>query len=276
MSTCLVDSDCEIMFGPGWRCIGGVCTPPPEPEPEPPEPEPEPPEPEPEEDRFIETYRGVGIWWKPAISAYWAQVQPGYVATSTTRTGCRAEIDEILEFLEPPEEPPEGLFAQVVAAVKAWFIANLPDWVLKWGKVINNWITNVTENITNVVNNITEKITNVYNTVKEYVTNVYNYVTEKIYNTIQNITKNITNVYNTTKQYITNVVGASTEWVNDRIAGVRTYVDNAVAGIDTVGFFKDPLGYIGTAFNKLIGSWVHGIVKSFWEGFEEGLEAPED
>jgi len=44
-----------------------------------------------------------------------------------------------------------------------------------------------------------------------------------------------------------------------------------VGVLDPQGVLKDPQGYIGTVFDLLIAPWGQGIVKSFWEGFEEGL-----
>lgn len=233
---------------------------------------PPPPPPPEEEDRLVETYRAVEIWWIVSLGVYRAQVAAGYVAVGYTLTEIRAEIDGILEFLNPPPPDEEGLLAQLWSRVTAWIEENIQGWVTAWGKVINNTINNVYQTLQNTYNYVTENITNIVNNAYEYITNTYNYLTENISNVYNYLTENITNVVNNTYEYITNVVGASTEWVATQISGVRTYVDQKVAGIDTVGFFKDPLGYIGTAFTGLIDAWVHGAAGSLAEGLQEGLQ----
>ena len=181
-------------------------------------------------------------------------------------------IDEILEFLEPPEDPEEGLFAQVVAAVKTWIMENIQPWLQQWGEVVNNWITNVVEEITNVYNYVTESITNVVNNVYDYVTNVYNTTREYITNSYTYVTESITNNFSEVNEYVTNIIGVSEESLAEKITGVRAWVVDFVRLSDPYGFLKDPQGYIATAFNTLIAPWGQGIVKAFWEGFEEGLE----
>lgn len=122
-----------------------------------------------------------------------------------------------------------------------------------------------------VVNNITEYVTNVYKTVTEYVTNVYNYVTEHITNVVNNITKNITNQITNITENITNVVGASREWVEQGLAENRDWMRNFGKLMDPQGFLKDPWGYISAAFQIQRTIAGNVAVKSFWEGFEEGL-----
>lgn len=184
----------------------------------------------------------------------------------------RASIDEILDFLDPPEDPEEGLFAQVVAALKTWIMENIQPWLESWGRVVNNWITNVVEEITNVYNYVTENITNVINEISEYITNVYNTVEEYITNVSNYVTENITNVHNTVNEYVTNIIGVSEDLLADRITGVTAWVVDFFKMMDPIGFLKDPKGYITGVWNLLIDPWAHKLVKSFWEGFEEGLE----
>ncbi|GAH38136.1 unnamed protein product, partial [marine sediment metagenome] len=47
---------------------------------------------------------------------------------------------------------------------------------------------------------------------------------------------------------------------------------NVIGVLDPLGFLTDPTEYITGVWNLLIDPWAHGIVKSFGEGFEEGLE----
>ena len=228
--------------------------------------------PPPEENVFIEIYRDVEIWFSNVSNTYTAQVAPGYLAAGFTLEECRTSIDDILAVLYPPEDPEEGLFAQIVAAVQVWVLANMPSWVLQWGEVIQNFITNVTEEITNVYNYVTENITNVINEFSEYVTNVFNTFNEYISNVYNYVTQNITNVLNTFNEYVSNVYNYVTQNITNNAYETITYVTNVIGVLDPFGFLKDPMGYITGAWNLLIDPWAHGIVKSFWEGLEEGLE----
>ena len=136
---------------------------------------------------------------------------------------------------------------------------------------VRNRIESAIDAVDWIVKNITNYITNVYTTVKEYVTNVYNYVTEEITNVYNNITKYVTNKYVTTNEYITNVIGASIEWVEERLADNREWMRNFAVLMDPSGFLKDPVGFINAAF-AIQGEIVNSLaVKSFLEGFEEGL-----
>jgi len=250
----------RICQGQGWSWVDGKCVEPGEPEP------PAPPEP-----YLEETYRGVEIWWVPSLNMFRAEVAPGYVAVGWTLPVIREGIDAILEYLNPPEEPEEGLLAQITAAVKAWVLEYMPGWVLEWGQNVWNTVTNIVENITNVYNDLREYVTNKYYDMREYVTNRYydlrKYVTNVYNDTYQYLTQNITNIV----QNITNVIGASTEWVDERLADNREWTVNFFKLMDPTGFLKDPLGTVSAAFAlwKLAADNV--VVESFLAGFEEGL-----
>jgi len=241
-----------------------------------PEPPPEPPPPEPPEDPelpyYIETYRDIQIWYNPEYDFYRATISGVTTVYGETVEEVRAKIDEVLDGLEPPEDPLEGLFAQVVAAIKVWVQDNIISWVTQWGQVVNNWITNVVEEITNVYNYITEQITNVYNDLRTYVTNVFNTVNEYVTNVFNAYNEYITNVHNTFNEYVTNIIGVSEEILAERLVGLTTWVMDLFKTLDPQGILKDPLGYIKAAFDTLIAPWGEGIVKAFWEGFEEGLK----
>ena len=123
-----------------------------------------------------------------------------------------------------------------------------------------------------VVTNITNVVNNVYNTVKKYITNVYETINKYITNISKYITEEITNVYNTTEQFITNVTKNITNITNNDIVNITKNITNVIGVLDPMGFLKDPRGYITAMFDLLIAPRGHGIVKSFWEGLEEGLE----
>ena len=233
---------------------------------------PEPPEPPPDEPHIEEVYRGVEIWHQPISGTFTAQVAPGYLAAGWTLQECRVDVDRVLALLNPPEEPETGLFAQVVAAVKAWVLQNMPDWLLEWGRVVNNWITNVVEEITNVYHYITEEITNIVNNTYKYVTKVYKTFEDYVTNVYNYVTKEITNVYNNTYQNITNVIGITQQVLDKAIADNREWAVNFFKLMDPTGFLKDPLGTVKAAWFFWASAADEAVVKSFWEGFEEGLE----
>ena len=250
----------RICAATGGLWVDGACT-----------AAPPPPEPPPPADYLAEVYRDVEIWWVTSLNMFRAQVSAGYVAVEPTLPLIRAAIDEILEFLNPSEDPVEGLFAQVVAAVKVWALENMPEWVVEWGQNIYNTVTNIVENITNVYNEFAEYVTNVYNDTYEYISNSYNYWTEYITNSYTYWTEEVTNIYNNTYQNITNVVGASMEWVDQKLQENRDWMMNFAKLMDPMGFLKDPVGFINAAF-AIQGEIANNLaVKSFWEGFEEGL-----
>ena len=219
-----------------------------------------------------EVYRDIEIWWVPSLSVFRAVVAPGYTCLGETLIETRACIDTTLEFLNPPEDPYEGLFAQVIAAVETWVMALMPGWVLEWGQNIYNTVNNIVENITNVYNDLREYVTNVYNNVYETIENTYNTFREYVTNVYNYLTEEITNIYNTTNEYVTNIIGASVEWVEEMLANNREWVVNFFKLMDPMGFLKDPMGTVSAAFAlwKLAADNV--IVESFLEGFEEGLE----
>lgn len=66
-----------------------------------PEPEPEP-EPDPRIPQFIETYRGVNIYYIPYFGRYTAKTAEGYSAVGYTLPEIRAEIDRLLAPPPPP------------------------------------------------------------------------------------------------------------------------------------------------------------------------------
>lgn len=226
----------------------------------------------PPDDYIAYTYRDIDIWWDVTYSRYYAHVALGYNVQANTRPEIEAQIDEILELLEPPEDPPTGLLAQIINNVKTWFIANIQSWVEAWGQIINNvtnyiddsvnyWGDQITQYIDNTVTYWTEEITNVYNTFREYVTNTYNYWTEEI-----------TNIYNTINEYVTNVTENIYNSVVNNTYNTIQNITNIIGVLDPFGFLSDPQGYITGVWNMLIDPWAHSMIESFWKGLDEGLE----
>jgi len=150
----------------------------------------------------------------------------------------------------------QGLINASLTTFKSWVNAAI--------KAAINAVDWVVTNITNVVNNV-------YNTFKEYITNVYNTVNEYLANVYNTVNEYVTNVSNTFNEYITNTTEYITKkYYNDTYNTIQ-YITNVIGVLDPLGFLKDPTGYITGVWNLLIDPWAHGIVKSFWEGLEEGL-----
>lgn len=232
------------------------------------------PEPPPEEpaDTFIETYREYEIWRRPDAGLFYSNMSATVTAIGETLALCRSSIDDYILILYPPEEPPDGLFAQIVANLKAWVLTNIQAWVTQWGKIVNNvtnyiddslnyWGDQVTQYIDNTITYWTEEITNVYNDLRNYVTNTYNYWTEEI-----------TEVYNTINEYVSNVTNVFQEYVTNNTYNTIQNITNIIGVLDPFGFLSDPQGYITGVWNMLIDPWAQDLIESFWKGLEEGLE----
>ena len=164
-----------------------------------------------------------------------------------------------------------SLLGDIWDAITSWVMSYVASAIAGIQRIVNNvyntfatYVMNSynywTQVIQNTINNIVQYVTNSYNYWNQYLTNVYNNVTNYLTNVYNNIVQNITNVTQQIITNVTNVVGASMEWVNGRIAG-----------IDTVGFFKDPLGYIKAAFTGFIDYWIFGVIRAFSKGLDEGL-----
>jgi len=64
-------------------------------------------------------------------------------------------------------------------------------------------------------------------------------------------------------------------WASAQAEGARRYVDQQFVTLIPAGFIKDPLGYLGAAFDGFIAFWINEAARSFQEGFDEGLKAEE-
>ena len=155
-----------------------------------------------------------------------------------------------------------------IKAKVRYLVNSIVDPFKKWvyAKVDDLW-----EAIKNAGSTIIQYITKVYKTVEEYITNVYNYVTENIYNTINNITQNITNTINNITQNITNVTKNITQNITNINGATQDWVRNFAKLLVPIGFTSDPVGYVKAIINIWKDPWMNSVVKSFWEGFEEGL-----
>jgi len=95
-------------------------------------------------------------------------------------------------------------------------------------------------------------------------------VTQYIDNSITYIDESIDYWGDQITQNITNIIGVSQDILENRLVDFAAWVHGLLSELDPHNVLPDPQGYIATAFNTLIAPWVEGIVRSFWEGFEEG------
>ncbi|MBA7592483.1 hypothetical protein ES708_34668 [subsurface metagenome] len=230
-----------------------------------------PPEPPDEEPVFEKTYREVDIYWLPTTETFWAQVAPGYIAAGFTVEECEGVIDDILEFLEPDEDPDEGLFAQVVAEIKMWVnnvigdrLQPVYDWVdLLFAGARDAWEGLVAGAVT-LINAVDTRLTNLATTVRDRWDTFNTLTLPSIWTAITNKGTEILAALDQAKVDLT---ASLTKGLDD----VVTYIDGRILIWDPVGFLKDPLDYIGTAFTNLIDAWVHDLIGSLAEGLHIGI-----
>ena len=243
------------------------------PEPPPPEPIPPPPEPGPEPEReWVEKYRDVDVWLILPDEYYWAQVEVGYVAIAWTLTEVRRKIDEILELLYPGEEPPDGLLAQIMAQVMAWFDENIGPRLQPIYDVIDVKLAGVKAAWEKGIADFGTWASHLFADhgarLEELDTRWDTWDTETL--------PDLNAVIEAMAGDFDDALAKKAADLQASEAELRALGDDAVkADVRSwfpAEFLKDPLGYIGTAFTNLINAWVQGVTKSFWEGFEEGLE----
>lgn len=254
----------RICQGDGWDWVLGVCV-----EPGPP-PTPPPPEP-----YLEEVYRDVEIWWMPKLTMFRAEVAPGYVAVGWTLEVVKENIDAILEYLNPPEEPPEGILAQVVAEVKAWFAPIFTPLATAWDAFITETWPALGDTLTELGDTwdmfTTETLPSIWDTITARAAELNAAMEQARVNRDAAIRENAVNL----REAIDEKTAALHAVLDNRITDLTTYVDQAVAGVDTVGFFEDPLGYIGNVFGTLIDTWVHGVIGDLAAGIQAGATMEE-
>lgn len=243
-----------------------------EPEPPPPLPPPPPPPPEPEEPEFVETYRDVDIYWLPDLEMYWAQVAVGYVAVAYTLEEMYPLIDEILDFLNPPEDPDEGLLAQIVAAIVAWVQENLGshlqpiyDWIDVGLAAAQTAWEGLVADVVTYVNGVAEALTSLGEEVWDRWDEFNTVTLPGIGDALDTAVTDLTAALDT--------LGADLEaFIANELVDFAAWVEGLLADLDPHSLLPDPDSYIGTVFNTLISPWVEDIVKSFSDGLDEAME----
>jgi len=214
----------------------------------------------------------VDVWLILPDEYYWAQVEVGYIAIAWTLTEVRRNIDEILAFLYPDEEPPEGLLAQIWAQIVAWFDENIGARLQPILDTIDVRFAGAKAAWEKRVADFGAWASSLFADQGAHLEDL-----DDRWDTWD--TETMPNIYGVMEAMAGDFDDALAKKAADLQASeaeLRILGDEAtkadVRGWFPAEFLKDPLGYIGAAFTGLISSWVEGITKSFWEGFEEGLE----
>ena len=136
------------------------------------------------------------------------------------------------------------------------------------------WVNAAIKTAINAVDWVINNVTNFIDNSIQYINDSINYwgdqITQFIDNSLHYIDDSINYWGDQVTNYITNVTNNFTEYVTNNSYKTIKYVTNVIGALDPFGFLKDPQGYIKGVFDLLIAPWGHGLIKSFWEGFEEG------
>jgi len=165
-----------------------------------------------------------------------------------------------------------GLFEDLWDWVKG-LVQQLIEWALSGFRL---WVLNVVDvliaPIKSTIDGIQKYVSNVINALTTFIEKVHADLTVYIDNAAGNLTTYIESVSSTLGENITKAVKNATEWAETRLADLRSYVDEKIRLWDPTDFLRDPLGYIGTAFNNLIEVYVYGAAEGLGEGIQAGLK----
>lgn len=224
------------------------------------------------EPEFIETYRGVDIYWLPTLEVFKATVAPGYIAVAPTLDEIYPLIDEILAFLEDPDPDPTSILNQIMAQVMIWIDLNLAGWLQPlrdwvsggfalaqeaWESLVADAVTLIAE-VGGALALLGEEVRDRWDTFNTV-------ILPGIGDAIAAVLVDVTAALDSFRVDIA-------AFITDELVVFATWVEGLLADLDPLGFLPDPDGYIATVFNTLISPWIEDIVESFWVGLEEGLE----
>jgi len=254
----------RICLGDHWNWIDGTCV----------SPGPPPP-PTYEEPHVAETYRDIEIWYDPATDLYTATITSEDTASMTSRAAVREWIDETLEYLYPPEEPSGGIFAQVVAEIKAWFSPIWTPLKTAWDTFITETLPVITGALTTLGDRWdvfrTETLPSIWDTITARVSELNAAMDQARVDRDAAIREKAVDL----RDVIDEKAAALHDVIDERIGDLTSYIDDKVADVDTVGFFEDPLGYIASVFGTLIDAWVHGVIGDLAAGIQAGATMEE-
>ena len=227
----------------------------------------------PDEEPYLEeVYEDVEIWWKPTLNTFWAQVAPGYVAVDANLSDIRLSIDGILEFLNPPEDPDAGLFAQIVAALQVWVNEVLGDSLQPIYDLIDAVLAaagTYADDLFTAAGTLIDDVSAELASLAAEVGDQWdNFTTVTLPGILEDIEAKAAEI----EEAIDTKIAEFQEAIDQGFVDMSTYIDKKVAALDTVDFFEDPPKYISGIFALLGLAKETGMIESFLAGLLEGLE----
>lgn len=229
-------------------------------------------EPPPDEEPHLEEiYRGIEIWHQPASGTFTAQVAPGYLAAGFTLEECRVDVDRVLAFLEPDEDPPDGLLAQIIAEVQTWVDASMSGWL----QPTVEWVTAgfadagaFAQGLVSDAFSLLEGATDWLGLAVQDLRDRWdNLTTQTIPDLWSSMGSTVTDLQAALDQKAMELTASFTKGLEDN----REWTTNFLKLMDPTGFLKDPLGTVSAAFALWKVAADSVIIDSFREGLEEGL-----
>lgn len=157
-----------------------------------------------------------------------------------------------------------GLIEDLINAVNAWI-----------RPYVKGLVTGVTSFAENLVDGVRSALENTRKILGDSISSLRGYWTNFTSKTLPDLWAGIGNLRISLSVKITQSIGDVRIWVATQILNTRIFVNSQIAKAVPRGFIRNPIGYIQAAFNGLVEFWIHGAVKSFWAGFEEGLKEEE-
>lgn len=237
--------------------------------------------PEPEPDEFIETYRGVDIYWQPAYNRYWAQVAIGSLAVEPTLPGIKILIDQILDVLEPP---PEDEWTFLLEPIHDWFnnlmdkVVAIPaitlqsfwmehiqpklEWVRDQIDLTVNWVYDQLEPIMRgisvtlgyVWDGLATSINNMWTALATNITNIGSWIWNKVKPMLTAINTKIAETWETVSTTISTGLSGLLSAVSDSLTSFRTALTNA---------FNTGISWIGTNISEMASTLWTSISAGF-------------
>lgn len=223
-----------------------------------------------DEPELIETYRDVDIYWLPLQFIFWAFIEAGVYAIGDTLQDVKNQIDEFLDFIEDPPLDPGSIFEQLMTWIMNWITVSLPNWLAPvYGAIdaalagANAAWTATFGALASVVDDLKAGLTSLGTELRGRWDTFTTLTLPSIWATI---TSNAADAMAAIDLKGTEMEASMDTKLVDFAVWVRDFVKLS----DPYAFLKDPMGFITTAFNTLIAPFGEDVVRSFWEGFEEG------
>jgi len=227
-------------------------------------------DPDPEPDEFIETYREYDIYRRPDEGLFYAIMTPEITAIGLTLVDVKESIDYYINLLDPDEDPTGGIFAQVIAAMKKWVEDHITwrlqpvyDWVetliagakLAWEGLVAGAVT--------LINAVSADLTSLATTVGDRWDEFNTLTLPLVWDTITEAFEAVAPLLDAMWTDIEAAIDTGLQAVGD-------YIDERLENYAPQGFQSDPVKYVQDHADIRYQLLTEAMIKSFWEGFEEG------